>query len=645
MIMVGDKETGSPVLLVKDGCVWELRLDEVDTDVLGWLLGEHATAGGPVRGLSRRQVVALLGGPVPDDFFAADLEFGDENELVRGWFPETVRRYLSGERPHDPDAVSADVEEPAIDEAETATGTPAAESGESGPAATEEAQAWAYKSRRWTDIASVKPIETRMLIVTSYGVVTPGGWVAHGPLRQCTDLQELVAQYPWAKDMPAKPSPGERRVQIWITGEALLGAGFAIHKLRLSELPDKVAEAFGVTVKSLQSGWFTGSFPLTDGSIREVELVLMPFLGTQPSRQRPNDRGLAGIKGRDSYLPDDEVAAAHKLAERMVWQYSLASEGVMAAPRWADPAAQIAAPIIKRARPKAVNSKEAPPLKPCPLPLEITGGTKLVSRWWENWSTAADMPEGELSGIEVDQQGAYLPSAEEAFLGYGEPRWVDPDPSVYTLKRPPFQIAEIVVPAGKDCDGLSRRLPLPLPWMKWDEPVTGQAITTDVLQLLAAIDEGGAGLSIDELEFLRVYQWPEQHRWLRGPAEVFRKAQQQARAEGHQDRVDMIKAMFTSFFGKMSSVESEGAWKYPLLELQQPAWYWDIESRTRWRSLKHAVYIDREHGVAPYSVNRDAWIYRIPKGTEPGFLEDKRNDDATLHNGKYRVKNTWDVSE
>lgn len=633
------------MLLVKDGQVWELHLDEVDTDVLGWLLSEHAKATGSIRALSRRQVVAHLNGPIPDDFFPADIELGEDDELIRGWFPQTLQRYLAGERPYTTELEPEEAAEEAADGAESASAAAADDSVDDVPAETQAGQVWAHRSRQWTDVPCLKPVETRMLIVTSRGVITPGGWVFDGPLQQCTDLQDVVAKYPWAKDMPAKPKPGERRVQIWITAEALVGAGFAIHKIRLSELADKIAAAFGITIKALQSGWFTGHFPGEDGAIREVELVLMPFLGTQPSRQRPNDRGLAGIKGKDSYLPDDEVAAVHKLAERMVWLYSLAAEGVMAAPRWAEVGAQIAAPIIERARPKAVNSTEAPPLKPCPLPVEITGGAKLVSRWWENWATEAEMPTGELSGVEVDQQASYLPSAEEAFLGYGDPRWVDPDPSVYALKRPPFQIAEIVVPAGKQCDGLSRRLPLPLPWMDWDKPVTGWAITTDVLQLLAPVEEGGAGLAIGELKFLHVYQWPEQHRWLRGPAEVFRKAQQQARAEGHLDRVDMIKAMFTSFFGKMSSVESEGAWKFPLMALQQPAMYWDIESRTRWRSLKHAVRIDRDHGVAPYSVNRDAWIYRIPKGTEPGFLEDKRNDDGTLHNGKYRVKNTWDVSE
>ncbi|ORB76364.1 hypothetical protein BST46_30545, partial [Mycobacterium timonense] len=46
-------------------------------------------------------------------------------------------------------------------------------------------------------------------------------------------------------------------------------------------------------------------------------------------------------------------------------------------------------------------------------------------------------PRGNTVDVEVDQQAAYLPSAEGLYLGYGKPDWQSPDPSVFNEPHPP----------------------------------------------------------------------------------------------------------------------------------------------------------------------------------------------------------------
>ncbi|EUA17244.1 hypothetical protein I552_0445 [Mycobacterium xenopi 3993] len=101
----------------------------------------------------------------------------------------------------------------------------------------------------------------------------------------------------------------------------------------------------------------------------------------------------------------------------------------------------------------------------------------------------------------------------------------------------------------------------------------------------------------------------------------------------------MIKAIYTSYLGRLAAV-GPGAWKYPYLHHQQPAWYAAIEGLTRWRALRYATRIAREHDLYPNECLNDAWFYRVPADTDTSVLEDPLRDDGTRANGSYRIKAT-----
>ncbi|SIH20162.1 Uncharacterised protein [Mycobacteroides abscessus subsp. abscessus] len=657
--MTGEKPESPDVVVIRDGQRRRLLLDDVDTDVLGWLESVASTSeDAQLFVLTRQQVATRLGGPVPDDFFEPDVILGADPQLgIEGegaWFPQSVQRYLSREdtpiqtrqeeqtpveeqepEPQPPTTVAP--AQPDVDPIEPLYGP------QWDPEAVKSEGPWEPGQRVWADIAK-SGADYRMLIVTADGVATPSGWVFRGPLKGPDDLLSLVQTYPWDKRLLFNPKSGDKRGQIWFSVGALDGMGVNLQGVSAKQLQQKVGEQLDVNITYALSGWFTGKFALAEGGDREVELVLMPLLGAEASTQRPNDRGLAGIKGKPSYLPNDELAAAHTLADRMYWLYHQGDSGTMAGPRWTDPAVQILGPIVlERTKPKAVHSNVPPALKASVLPDEIVQG-KLAPRFWEKWVNPDATPDvADVVNVELDQKSAYLPAVEKAVLGYGDPVWVKADPSVYLLEQPPFQIAEIVVPAANTIGGLNPNLPLPLPQLDWDNETRFPAITVDVQQLLAPVAEGGCGLDISRIKFVGdVYQWPEQHRWLRGAGKAIRVIQEEALTDRRYDRVDMTKAIHTSFWGKMSSTDKAGAWKFPWTQLQQPAWYWTIESLCRWSSMKYVVRIATDHKITPHTVVRDAWIFRLPADKKPDFLEDALID-GKLRNGKYRVKNIWPV--
>ncbi|ORB73534.1 hypothetical protein BST46_31060, partial [Mycobacterium timonense] len=75
------------------------------------------------------------------------------------------------------------------------------------------------------------------------------------------------------------------------------------------------------------------------GETRSADIVLIPYLPLAPSPSRPMDRGVAGIQGTETELPDDEESAAHLLGDRIAWLYGI--EGALPAPRWSQVGAHI----------------------------------------------------------------------------------------------------------------------------------------------------------------------------------------------------------------------------------------------------------------------------------------------------------------
>lgn len=636
--------TEGPYFLITPEGTFRIRDEHDANDYVAILTALHADLmSEPLLALSRQQVATRLGRGLPSGFPVEDVVTGDPHQGgTRGWWDFTVQRFLGA-------GLDTGAEETGHEAAADEAGAPEP------PLAREptDDRLWPIKSRQWDDV-DLSGVDHRVLIATSFGIVTPSGMVKSGPLNSPARLGEVVCKRRWGTP------PGGSAPQVWVTPEALEAVGFPIDDQDESGLPAFVADFFGCAVKYHQSGWFSCEFDseIYGGDSRNAEIILIPFLMLNPSSARPMDRGVAGIQETASELPDDETEAAHLLGDRIAWLYGM--EGTLPASRWSMVGAQLANAKLRNAKPKLVNTTgPAPDLKMSPLPQEITATGKLPSQWWslegvEARGATTDDPggvrrpgarvkkpphraRGNTVDVEVDQVASYLPSAEGLYLGWGEPDWVEPNPAVFNEARPPFGMFQLTTPAGNDLDGLHRKLPLPHPQMRWDKPTTWWATTADVRQLTAAPEFGGAGISPVELQIDAAWVWPEQHQWLKGFSMTLRSKRIEAIAAGRDDRVEMIKAVYTSFFGRMAAV-GDSAWKYPLFKFTQPAWYASIEAVTRARALKYATRIARDFDIYPIGWWADAWFYRVPADFEVSQLEDPLRDGVRT-NGSYRIKN------
>lgn len=630
--------------LIADGQVRRIYDSEQGEDVVA-LAQTYSDPAGPLSGWRREQVIAALGSLIPDDFPPADIELGQGRDIIEGWLPQTVARYLA-------DPPQAD---PAEEMAVHGEQVPALPMPSTAVAVAKEAPAWEVGSRQWTTV-EVSRVDRRILFAHSRGVITPSGKVVAPPLRGPEDLGRMIVVTcapGWG--LPAVPLHGNvHRVQVWITPEALQAMGFTpelVAGLNKKKLEAAIGEFFGAEVSFSLSGWFTCKFPAVEGNkAREAEIVLMPLMHLDPSKARPADRGILGIEGTKTFVPEDETAIVKLVGDRVTWLF--AGDEAMPSYRWSQVGAHQASKALEKVKADAKHGAGIA-FKKSPLPEEIGRNGILPSQWWrDDWTNPrfdtaerlAAVGRGDRD-IEIDQQSAYLPSAAGLYLGHGTPQWMDPDPAIFAVKQPKFGVFEIEVPPAEQLrNGLTDQLPLPHPHMKWDEPARFWATTPDVLQLLDVVGSGGAGLTINDIELHRAWVWPEHHQWLRTFADRLRDRLVEARAAGRDDYVDFLKAIYTSFFGRMSAVGEEGVWKYPWEHFQQPAWYAAIEAVTRHRAMRHAVRIAHDTGIYPYHVYRDAWYYCLPENRPAEVLETPlKNGKRT--NGAYRINSNKPIAE
>jgi len=154
-------------------------------------------------------------------------------------------------------------------------------------------------------------------------------------------------------------------------------------------------------------------------------------------------------------------------------------------------------------------------------------------------------------------------------------------------------------------------------------------IIRTVQHLTAPVELGGAGLSVAELDVDAAWVWPQQGRMLRTWADVLRAKLIEAREAEREDYQDFIKAIYTTYLGRMGSDK----WSPQQRAHQQPAWYAAIRADTRWRALRYARRIADTHGLYPISAELDAWVYRLDPDVDPEILAEE-----STANGKYRVK-------
>lgn len=606
--------------------------DGADIDgIIEWLCqfhGEPTT----LNALSRPQVLSRIGrSSIPSDFPEAGVVIGDEGRQsggrTRGWLSQAVQHWEEGANTQR--AAAAESERTAEVDSSGGTESDDVDAAPQGGSTEDDGEngKWELGQRQWSDTPASG--DRMVVILSSRGALTPSGLaISRGPLSTAADLARFV----WHR-WPNKPeSRGARGAaahpQIWITAPALQAAGMTPPKKaieRSEDLSPTIAALFDCEITSARAGWFTAAFrsPKGDGESRRVHLVLLPFLWLDPSPQRPKDEGLAGTRGTETELPDDEDQAVETLGRRIAWLTSI-SDGVLPSAR----PASIGAALLDSVRARARTQKR---LEPCPLPDTLHAETPRLDPNLEAWKNMPHNAKGDSIDVEVDQRAAYLASAGQVDLGYGVPvEMAKVDPEVFA-ERNPFGLWRITTPPAGMLDGLTQKLPLPHEHMHWTESRTFWATTLAVNHLMEPVSEGGAGLGLAELQFSQAWVWPQKSRLLRGWADILRSRLMEAIAEGHKDQEDLIKNIYKSFIGRMVGSQHPAGQRH----YQQPAWAATIHADTRRRALRYAASIAADHGLYPIAARDiDTFVYRLPAEADPYELLEEKSAD----NGKYRVK-------
>jgi hypothetical protein len=654
-----------PVLITAAG---KFRVRDPETvDILNWMGEAKGSRLGALECLALQQVLSQLGVAVlPEGFPEADVIIGGRGKGgMRGWLESTVTAWLSPPEGAQAAAPGPDDEgqpggdaaaPPAPQDVPENRGDGAGQGAggnQGGPAAAAgpvQGEPW------WTGVSN--RADKLVTILTSRGAVTPSGiQVSRGPLLNGSDLGQWV----WRRhpSQPGQTVRGSRKTikpQIWITAAALRQAGMVPPKgeiERSDQISDVVAALFGCTITSAEAGWFTAIFPPpgprggTGESGRtdalRVDLVLLPFLWTDPQPQRPKDRGLAGVVDSATALPDDEAAAAEILGGRIAWLAGMADTA--AKHQREDP------PLLAERRPASVgaslldavrrHARVMRRIELCPLPTPVAVETPRLEPKLELWRTPhpSKKAKGDAVDVDVDQRAAYLASAGIVELGYGKPQEytsVDAAALFAPGEKTKFGLWRVTTPPGNALEGLTDRLPLPLGHMDWEEPRTFWSTTRGVEHLLTPVTEGGAGMVAEQLAIDRAWVWPEQDRMLRAWADRLREelvAARAAAAAGEMSgvfREDYIKGLYKAFLGRMAGSQHPSNQSH----YEQPVWAASIYADTRKRAMRYAAQIATDHGLYPISARDiDTWEYRVPPGLEPHVLE----EDSPA-NGKYRIK-------
>ncbi|TXH08429.1 MAG: hypothetical protein E6R04_10805 [Spirochaetes bacterium] len=595
-------------VIITGGRVYRVPAEGGDVDdILGWIVEAYGQPAA-VAALSRQQVLARIGrSAIPAGFPDPDVVVGDAGResggVTRGWLASTVQAWEA--------SATTDVQP----EEDTVPAETDAGGGD---------EEWRPGARRWEGVSTAA--DARAAILTSRGALTPSGAVlTRGPLPTGADLARFV----WHR-WPTKPA---QMPQIWVTAPALMAAGMKPPKTAPSssdELAGPIGKLFGCQITSAKAGWFTATFDRADeqaGDARRVHLVLLPFLWLDAAEQRPKDLGIVGMRGTESMLPDDEDdedGAAAALGERIAWVAEFA-EGVMPAARPATVGAALLDAVRRRGR-------QPHRIEACPLPATVYAETPRLDPDIERWTHGGHKARGDQVDVIVDQRAAYLASAGQVELGYGgEPVELSKiDPSVFVEKSPPYGIWRVTTPPAASLDGLTRRLPLPHENMQWEAEATFWTTTRAIQQLVAPVDDGGAGLSAAELGISGAWLWPQHGRLLRTWADILRVKLAEATEAGRQDRIDLIKNVYKAFLGRMSGAQHPPGQRH----YQQPVWAASIRADTRWRALRYATRTAATLDLYPISARDiDTFVYRLPADRDPAVLTEESEA-----NGRYRVK-------
>lgn len=206
----------------------------------------------------------------------------------------------------------------------------------------------------------------------------------------------------------------------------------------------------------------------------------------------------------------------------------------------------------------------------------------------------------------LEQECAELASAGTLTFGYGAAQFLEGAAANQAAQQPkrPFGLWRAILPASNAVQA-PPMLPPPHPQMTAADGVQAWISSEDLAGLTADVRDGGAGLSIQELDIDAAMLWPQQSRLLETWAARFRTAREDF-ADDPPMRA-LVEAAAADYLQALADPEpwSDPAWRHHY----QPAWAAAIAARARYRGRRAAARISREYRVWPIYARDAAMIY------------------------------------
>lgn len=439
-------------------------------------------------------------------------------------------------------------------------------------------------------MTDIEPLDHHVIIAAPSATYTPSGHRVTGPVTSVDQLETLIT-YAVGKRQLLQPflvQDGEPApARLWLIGGAaakLTGAATATDR----DLHEEVGRVLGALVGR---GWQLSGAPdrrfvLTraDGPrpiAVEVVVEPQPWLG-------------AGT------ITDDHTELGRRLG---LWHAAL---GVLPASTAAASGAVLLDQIM---RSRAARRSTAAILSaPGALPSGVT-----PELWIQPpWAGPIELVEAQLDRavdlVLLEQQFPHLASAGMLTLGYGTPDRVQGHAAAAAAggTKRPFGLWRALLPAA-DTIAQPELLPAAHPRMHPNQATRVWVCSEDLDGLTKAVRDGGAGLSVEQLDIDAAVLWPRQSRLLEAWGTLLREALETAFA-GEPALCALVEAVGGEYTTAMADPDLwTGEWRHHY----QPAIAASIAAHIRFRARRVAMRLAREFRVQPLCAYAASMIYAV----------------------------------
>jgi hypothetical protein len=453
-------------------------------------------------------------------------------------------------------------------------------------------------------------VDRHVVIVTAAGSFTTAGDQLTGPVDTAAKLEKLIdwvvrrgglQPLPGDTDAPAEPA------RIW-----LIGRGCDVLAGRTADGPGAdAAEQLGQGLAPLLTGGWEFSARPTSA------LLLTRGQGTQRVSVEILAERQPWLAAADQSLAEDPAELGRRLR---LWYDAL---GALPAASGSATAAVLADHIM-RAR---TGRRGAVVTTAGSLPAWAHPETRIQPTWCASAVEVEQEFERSDDLVCLTQQCPHLASAGMLTFGYGQPQVLSGAAAATAAAHPKraFGLWRVILPAVEDLT-LPAMLPTPHPRMCTGEPVQTWVTTEDLDGLAKDVRDGGAGLTVAQLDVDEAYVWPQQSRVLESWATRLREARETFRDE--TALLGLVESAAADYLTSLADrdVWTEAAWAHHY----QPAWAATIATHVRLRGRRAAMRLSREFREWPVYVRDTVMIYTPTRDETTGAPVDLSDSHTRL---------------